>query len=176
MNIELDEVVVTGSSTPAYGPQRQVDFTIWGLGTDTSGRTGTTTHSINHNDIGGFSAGGAPSSNAFVRFLEYIKDLLSFSNDLNDLHKPNESTMEKKVEKEAKNVPKKIKVVLSKVSSVTTYTYYETQVKAHKTKTDTLIFRKDSANVIRKNDSANKSRIQRAEKLYNKTGKYYHQY
>ena len=82
----------------------------------------------------------------------------------------------KLMEKEAKNVPKKIKVVLSKVSSVTTYTYYETQVKAHKTKTDTLIFRKDSANVIRKNDSANKSRIQRAEKLYNKTGKYYHQY
>ena len=57
-----------------------------------------------------------PSSNALVRFLEYLKDLLSFSKDLNDLHKPNESTMEKKVEEEVKNVPKKIKMVLHKVS------------------------------------------------------------
>jgi RHS repeat-associated protein len=97
---QLDEVVITANSSSSSNDKL---LHIWGVGTGLqgNGQTGSGI-SINHNDIGGFSTGGAPSSNAFIRFLEYMKDLLRFSNDLNKL---NESTMKKKVDNEAKNVP-----------------------------------------------------------------------
>ena len=167
----LDEVVITASSSSSNRTQQ--NFTIWGLGTGSSGRKGSVTHSINYNDIGVFSAGGILSSNAFVRFLKYIKDLLRFSNDLNNLHKPNESTMEKKVEEEAKNVPEKIKVTLIKkinhsfVRSATKFNkiVQQFQISIHK---DTLINRSDSTKVVRGNRLKNNVRRQKALARYKK--------
>jgi hypothetical protein len=100
-----NEIVVVGGSSS----NKQVNFTIWGLGSGTSGNKGTTNHSINHDDIT-YGGGGGKANNALARLLKYINNLFSTAGNMKKVKesiilKPNETTMEKKVEEEAKNVP-----------------------------------------------------------------------
>ena len=123
-NFKLDEVVVSANTSSSNNNNNDKLLHIWGIGTGLqgNGQTGSGV-SIDYDDLTP-SGGGANTTNAFARFLRWAVDLLSTSKNMNEVSekiaptkKPNESTMDNKVEEEAKNITEEI-------YDVTTYSTY----------------------------------------------------
>ena len=154
-NIILDEVVVSANTSSSNNNWYNNWFNeqllqIWGIGPGLqgNGQTGSGV-SIDYDDFTP-RLGGAKTANAFARFLRWVVDSFTTSKNMNEVSeriaptkKPNESTMDNKVDEESKNVPEKI---------IDTVTYQVRFYSNYKNRRLWLTVKgKDSANVLSKN-------------------------
>jgi RHS repeat-associated protein len=104
----LDEVVVNANTSSSNNNDKLLH--IWGIGTGLqgNGQTGSGV-SIDYDEIS-FGRGRTNSGKShWKKLIQWINGLIGRTNKIIDKTvKPNETTMENKVEEEGKNVPKKI--------------------------------------------------------------------
>ncbi|WP_440067975.1 DUF6443 domain-containing protein [Tenacibaculum discolor] len=148
-DVVLEEVVINGTSS---SEERGTGFTVWGFGTagNTDGRKGTTTHSMNYDDLtpGG---GGSSYSNPIVRFVKYVLDLYGHGSNMDKISPFNKkkSTMESKVDEEVKNVPDTVLKIVKENSKVRVTKLDNGVTTYNPIKGDTAVFSKDKESVMK---------------------------
>jgi RHS repeat-associated protein len=162
-NFKLDEVVVS-AETDINNNSEPTGVNSWGYRTGGMywGRTGKASEL----SLGDLPTGSSsPSSGgAWVKFVKWLNGLFSRSEKLTDKieKKPNESTMDDKVEEEAKDVPQEIKEYI-------VFTTYVQKVYSHSRELKSLTeVKKDSQKVV---DNPRRSGNWESTKIFNMKNK-----
>jgi len=105
---KLPEVVVTGNSKNLNGSRN------WGNGLEDRGPSGNPMVSIDINDLPGIQSSAVGALSELADFMKLLIHAIYVYYEV--APKPNESTMENKVEEEAKNTPEEIMVLVEKTT------------------------------------------------------------